>query len=91
MADIEIRVTALEQEMASLKAKVVVIDEDMQNIPNLIKTESRFLSSQISRVSNEMGEVRRDMADMKRELTAKVDALPRIVAEIVQEMLAKKR
>jgi hypothetical protein len=41
--------------MSALKARVAINDEDMKNIPNLIKTESRFTNSQIGRLSQEVG------------------------------------
>jgi hypothetical protein len=62
--------------------RVPIIDDDMKNIPNLIKTESRFTNTQIARLSSEVAEL--------RELPAKVDALPRVLAELVTEMLAER-
>jgi hypothetical protein len=75
-----VRVSALEREMSALKARVAINDEDMKNIPNLIKTESRFTNTQIARLSSELAEL--------RDLPAKVDAMPRVLAELVTEMLA---
>ena len=77
----------LERELSDIKAKVASIDEDVQNIPDLIKTESRFTKTQIDRLT-------RDVAGLDRrfdKLEAKVDALPRALAEIVKEMLDAKR
>ena len=39
MTDIEERVTVLEREVATLKARVDSTEEDAKNIPDLIKTE----------------------------------------------------
>ena len=86
MADLETRVAALERELSDLKAKVEDYDADLQNIPDLIRTESRFTKVQIDRLT-------RDVAGLDRRfdtLEAKVDALPRALAEIVKEMLEKK-
>ena len=78
MADLEQRVATLEREMmSSLKARVGANEGDLQSIPELIKTEFRLTNSQIARLS-------RDVAEL-RELPAKVDALPRVVAEILAE------
>ena len=63
--------------MSSLKARVGANDADLQSIPELIKTEFRLTNSQIARLS-------RDVAEL-REAPAKVDALPRVVAEILAE------
>jgi hypothetical protein len=77
--DLENRVTTLEREMTALKARVDIVEGDSKNIPGLIKTEFRLSNSQIARLS-------RDVA----ELPAKVDVLPRVVAELVVEMLAER-
>jgi uncharacterized protein YceH (UPF0502 family) len=82
MSDLEQRVATLEREMSALKARVSINDEDMKNIPNLIKTESRFTNSQIARLSQEVAEL--------RDLPAKVEAIPRVVAELVVELLAER-
>ena len=76
MADIEGRVTALERDVSALKARVAIHDDEMQNIPNLIKTEARFTNAQIARLSSDVA-----------ELQGKVDTLPRVIAELVTEML----
>ena len=82
MADLEQRVTTLEREMSTLKARVELADEDAKNIPDLIKAEFRLTNSQIARLS-------RDVAEL-RDLPAKVDALPRVIAEMLAER-GKKR
>jgi hypothetical protein len=79
MSDLEQRVSTLEREMSSLKARVAINDEDMKNIPNLIKTESRFTNSQIARLSHDVAELRE-----------KVDTMPRVLAELVTDMLAER-
>lgn len=79
MPNVEERLTTVERELASLKARVGVIDDDMKNIPDLIKTEHRFTNSQIVRLS-------RDLDDMR----GTVEALPRAVAEQVVEMLKER-
>jgi predicted secreted protein len=53
----------------------------MQSIPDLIRAEFRLTNSQIARLS-------RDVAEL-RELPAKMDALQRVVAEMLTERDAK--
>lgn len=79
MPDVEQRLATVERELASLKGRVGVIDEDMKNIPDLIKTEHRFTNNQITRIARDLDDVR-----------GKVDALPRAVAEIVMDMLKQR-
>jgi predicted RNase H-like nuclease (RuvC/YqgF family) len=84
VADLEQRVTTLEREVSDLKARVGANDEDMQNIPELIRTEFRLTNSQIARLSRDVAELQRGFGD----LTGKVEAMPRVLAELVSEMLA---
>jgi predicted secreted protein len=77
MPDIEERVTTLEREMSTLKARVGANEADMQSIPDLIRAEFRLTNSQIARLS-------RDVAEL-RELPAKMDALQRVVSEMLVE------
>jgi predicted nucleic acid-binding Zn-ribbon protein len=93
MADLEARVALLEREFSNLKAKVADHDAELQNIPDLIKTESRFTNSKIDRLARRFDtlESRFDTLESRFEtLEAKVDALPRAMAEIVKELLEKK-
>jgi len=77
MPDIEERVTTLEREMSALKARVGVNEADMQSIPDLIRAEFRLTNSQIARLSCDVAEL--------RELPAKMDALQRVVADMLVE------
>ena len=79
MADLEQRVTTLEHEMSTLKSRVGIIDEDTKNIPDLIKLEFRLANSQIARLSQDVAELQSGQV----ELTAKVEALPRVLAEML--------
>jgi hypothetical protein len=93
MADLEQRVTALEREMTALKARVDVQEEDARSIPDLIKVEFRLANSQMARLSSDVARLSGDMARLSDDVTglsAKVDVLPRVVAEIVTEMLAER-
>ena len=96
MSDLEQRVTVLEREMTALKARVAIHDDEMTNIPNLIKTEAGFTNAQIARLSSDVADLQGNFAELQRkvgelsELPAKVDALPRVVAELVTEMLAER-
>jgi uncharacterized protein YceH (UPF0502 family) len=86
MPDLEQRVSTLEPEMAALKARVDSGEEDARNIPELIRTEFRLANSQIARLSRDVAELQRGFGD----LGTKVDALPRVVAELVTEMLVER-
>ena len=80
MADLGQRVSTLEREMSSQKARVAVNKEDVKVLPDLIRTEARFTNSRIARLSPNVAEL--------RDLPAKFDALHRVVAELVVEILA---
>ena len=77
MADLEQRVSVLEQDVSALKARVGANEEDVANIPELIRTEFRLTNSQIARLS-------RDVAVL-RDVPAKIDALQRMMAEMLAE------
>ena len=51
MADLEQRVTTLEREVSVLKERVGADEEDVRNIPDLIKMEFRLANSQMARLS----------------------------------------
>jgi outer membrane murein-binding lipoprotein Lpp len=90
MADIEGRVTALERDVSALKARVAIHDDEMQNIPNVIKMEARFTNAQIARLSSDIADLQSKFAQMDSKLGGlpeKVDALPRVIAELVTEMI----
>jgi predicted nucleic acid-binding Zn-ribbon protein len=88
MPDLEQRVTTLEQEMATLKARVTDHEEDTKSIPDLIKIEFRLANSQIARLSRDVAELQRGLGEVNGKadgLAAKVDALPRVLAEMLAE------
>jgi predicted RNase H-like nuclease (RuvC/YqgF family) len=90
MADLEQRVSTLEREMSSLKARVDANEDDARNIPDLIKAEFRLSNSQIARLSRDVAELQRNVAELQSgfgALGGKFEALPRVVAELVVEML----
>ena len=92
MADLEQRVTTLEREMSALKARVGTNEEDLQNIPELIRTEFRLTNSQIARLSRDVAELQRGLGDLTSkvgDLPEKVDALQRVMAEFVVEIRAE--
>jgi polyhydroxyalkanoate synthesis regulator phasin len=92
MADLEQRVTTLEQEMSALKTRVGANEEDVSSIPDLIKLEFRLANSQTARLSRDFADMRRDMAEVRRDmagLQGKVEALPRAVAEMLAERRTK--
>ena len=91
MADLEQRVTTLEREVSVLKERVAAEEEDVRNIPDLIKMEFRLANSQMARLSRDVAELQRGFGDLTGKavgMTASVDAMPRVVAELVSEMLA---
>ncbi len=79
MADLEERVAVLEKELAAMKAKTSGHDVDLANIPDLLRMEFRLMDSRIAKLTRDMSEL--------NELPRKVDALPRVVAELVVEMM----
>jgi uncharacterized coiled-coil protein SlyX len=90
MADLEQRVATLERDLSALKDRVGTHEEDVKNIPDLIKLEFRLASSQRARLSHDVAELQRQMGEVDGKVDAlqgKVDALPRVVAELVVEAL----
>ena len=79
MSDLEQRVTALEREMAALKGTVVSHDEELRNMPDLIKLEFRLSNARIDRLGRDMSEVKNRLDGLE----GKVDSLPRVLAELV--------
>jgi outer membrane murein-binding lipoprotein Lpp len=84
VADLEQRVATLEHEMSALKERVGANEGDLASLPDLIKLEFRLGNSQVARLSRDFADMRRDLGDLR----GKVDALPRVVAELVTEVLA---
>ena len=82
MANLEERVAVLEKELATMKAKVGSHDVDLANIPDLLRMEFRLMDSRIAKLSRDVSEL--------SELPRKVEALPRVVAELVVEMLKER-
>ncbi len=94
MPDLEQRVSTREREMAALKALVDSGEEDAKNIPELIKTEFRLTNSQVARLARDVAELKAAFSGLScevgelRDLPAKVDAMPLVIAELVVELLA---
>ncbi len=83
MADLEQRVATLERDISALKERVGTNEEDARNIPDLIKLEFRLAGSQSAKLSSDVADLQRRVGEME----SKVDALPRVVAELVVEAL----
>lgn len=83
MPSLEERVAVLERAVADLKGRVETHQEELDNIPELIKTEFRLTNSHIARLS-------RDVVEL-RELPSKVDALHRVMAEMFADLTAEVR
>jgi cell division protein FtsB len=84
MADLEQRVAILERQMSDLKARVATNEEDAKSVPDLIKIEFRLVNSQIARLSRDVAELQTGMARLS-DLPEKVEALPRVLAEMLAE------
>ena len=65
MADLEQRVTTLEREVSVLKERVAADEEDVRNIPDLIKMEFRLANSQMARLSRDVGELKEGFAKLR--------------------------
>jgi uncharacterized protein YceH (UPF0502 family) len=85
MADLEQRVTTLEREVTALKSRVGANEADVTSIPDLIKLEFRLGNSRLARLSQEVADLKADLKDDIARLNAKVDGLPRIIAELLAE------
>lgn len=84
MADLEKRVEVLEREMASVKERTGRHDEELANIPELIKVESRLTNSRIARLSQDVSDFKTD-AELRHNTLMR--DLPKIVAEVMREVL----
>ena len=93
MADLEARVTALERELDALKERQAATDADVQSLPELVKLEHKFTNTRIDRLARDVSDINDTvdkLAHDVRDLTATVEKLPRVVAEIVHEILDEK-
>jgi hypothetical protein len=78
---------------ATRDERVAAEEEDVRNIPDLIKMEFRLANSQIARLSRDVIELQRGLGDLTGkvgDLSANVEAMPRVMAELVSEMLAER-
>jgi uncharacterized protein YPO0396 len=71
----------IEQRVTDVEVEVTDLRQEWQNIPDLIDARLRLTDSRVARLSNEMATVKRSLAD----LSGKVEALPRILAEMLAE------
>jgi hypothetical protein len=87
VADLEQRVTTLEREVSVLKERVGADEEDVRNIPDLIKMEFRWRTARSPRCRATCGAAAgsRRLDRQGRRLRG---AMPRVMAELVSEMLA---
>ena len=56
----------------------------MKSIPDLIKVEFRLNSSRIARLAQDLADLQRDVARL-RDLPEKVDAIPRVLTQLLAE------
>jgi hypothetical protein len=71
----------IEERVAELEERVGNLEGEWQGIPDLIEARLRLTDSRVARLSSDMVVVKRSLA----ELTGKVDALPRTLAEMLAE------
>ena len=60
MADLEARETVLEREMAIVKERTGRHDEELTNIPELIKVEFRLANSRTARLAQDVSDFKTD-------------------------------
>jgi hypothetical protein len=84
MADLEARVAVLEREMAIVKKWTGRHDEELSNIPELIKIEFRLANSRADRLAQEAADAKVD-AELRHNRLMK--DLPKIVADVMREVL----
>ena len=97
MADLEARVAVLEREMAVVKERTGRHDEELANIPELIKVEFRLANSRTARLAQDVADFKTD-ADLRlgrvearlTGLERKFDEFPKVVADVVREVLNAK-
>ena len=75
----------LEQRMTEIEEGFANMQQEWLNIPDVIEARLRLTDSRVARLSSDMVGVKRSVA----ELSAKVEALPRTLAEIVAEISGK--
>jgi hypothetical protein len=63
--------------LSELKVRVGANEADLQNIPDLIRTEFRLTNGQIARLTHDVAQL--------RELSTRMDALQRVIAEMLTE------
>jgi predicted nucleic acid-binding Zn-ribbon protein len=94
MADLEARVAVLEHEMAIVKERTGRHDEELANIPELIKVEFRLANSRTARLAQDVADFKTD-TDLRfnklekkfDDLKSTVDGFPKAVGDIVREVL----
>lgn len=72
-----------EQRIAKCEEEIELLKGEWQNIPDLIEVRLRLSDSRVARLQHEMTGVKREMAELK----GTVDALPRAMAEVFEEIL----
>jgi predicted RNase H-like nuclease (RuvC/YqgF family) len=80
MPTIEERVQVLEAGFTELKARAEATEFETQNIADLVKIEHRFTNSKVDRLEHRMDTFERRMTSLE----CKVDALPRVLAEMLK-------
>ena len=75
----------IEQRVTDWSVDVAGLKDEWANIPDLIEARLRLTDSRVARLSSDMVGVKRSVA----ELSGKVEALPRTLAEMVAELSGK--
>ena len=98
MADLEKRVETLEREMAVLKERTGRHDEELANIPELIKVEFRLANSRTARLAQDVADGKADTDIFRNQVTQRFDKLekkvdgliesfPKIVGDVVRDVM----
>lgn len=75
MADLEARVSSLERAMAIVKERTGRHDEELANIPELIKVEFRLANSRTARLAQDLSDFNTDTEQRFDRLESKFDKL----------------
>ena len=71
----------IEDRVSRLEERVGLLENEWQNIPELIEMRFRLTDSKIARLQTDMTVVKRDVAELKSGM----EALPRVLAEMLDE------
>lgn len=82
----------IDQRVTDLEADVATLKDEWANIPELIEVRLRLTDSRVARLSSDMSAMKRAFTELSgkvADLSGKVEALPRTLAEMVAELSGK--